>query len=572
MKYPESERILIIRPCLKTICLGIRPAAKLLSLLLFYTRNCDEQETTYTFTCTQEDLINDLIEEMDVKTLHRTAVPMLKFLGYLDVDGSSYRYRYTVHLDLIQQALSLYKDKKQLDKFLIVSMQAQLDKIPIEQLDKNLIQLRKQLDKSPIQLEKCLIELDKILIVFRHMSNSKRGRKPKPQAVSDTDFEETQNNLDISLDDKRDSITSADATVTPSQSENDNHSYSLQSTGYMNHSPQKGHAHESFTPGPADYPPSALPGTRRLAAIPELERRTPPPAQIATPARAEKGHADVPALNDYPDSGAAVHERQVASDLPVLDRSVHSEADTVEPDTEKPLMPPGMLRLPSKTPLQQTPAPVLSPPSHVGSPTDVTVPSQATLLPPIAKGAPSAAVEPPVTASPSSAPGGSGGSKGKHTQEKKGGTQAKDEPVISLETMTLFHDWCSLFKVEVPLNKANSTAAGQLVKPIAAWAKLLGKTQAEVLRDIKDWLYKNDKNHYYNGRGVKLYDVSREFEGWQSEQQSNLEREERRRKQEEQAGANSNGTPLRPTVSGRRRLDDDPPISTSYRPRPIPHT
>src|SRR5438094_465911 len=120
MKYPENERILIVRPCLKTICAGIRPAAKLLSLLLYRARNCSDKVPTYTFSCTQQDLVDDLIEEMDVKTLHRTAIPFLRLLGYLDVDGSSYRYTYTVHLDRIQHALTLISNSKQLEKCLIV--------------------------------------------------------------------------------------------------------------------------------------------------------------------------------------------------------------------------------------------------------------------------------------------------------------------------------------------------------------------------------------------------------------------------------------------------------------------
>ena len=183
MKYPEKERILIVRPCLKAICLGIRPASKLLSLLLFYAKDCDEQEPLFTFSCNQEELVADLIEEMDVKTLHRTAVPMLRLLGFIEVDGSSYRYRYTVHLDLIQHAINHHKNKEQLDKILIVSMREQLDKY------------RNEIDKCPNELDKILIELDKCLIPFRKMSNSIRGRKPRPKEAL-TSIPKTLDNLD----------------------------------------------------------------------------------------------------------------------------------------------------------------------------------------------------------------------------------------------------------------------------------------------------------------------------------------------------------------------------------------
>src|SRR5258708_7158870 len=197
MKYPE-ERLLIVRPCLKAICYRDKPASKLLSLLLYYARNCDEQETEFTFTSRQDDIITDLLDEMDVKTLHRTAIPMLRLLGYIDVDGSSYRYTYTVHIGYIQKMLNFYAtNKQQLDKCLIDIMRKQLDIYP-EQLDIFL----KQLDKSRIQLDKCLIP-------FRQMSNSKRGRKPRPQEAAEAHFEDPQ--ITIDNIDNIDSCEAADA-------------------------------------------------------------------------------------------------------------------------------------------------------------------------------------------------------------------------------------------------------------------------------------------------------------------------------------------------------------------------
>lgn len=168
MKYPE-ERILIIRPCLKAICMGIKPAAKLLSLLLYYARNCREDEATFTLTCTQSDLLRDLIGEMDVKTLHNVAIPVLRLLGYVDVNGSSYRYEYIVDVALAQHAIDHSGDSKQLEKILIASIRQQLGKFP------------EQLEILPNELGKILIELEKFLIPFRKIPNSSRGRKPCSQ-------------------------------------------------------------------------------------------------------------------------------------------------------------------------------------------------------------------------------------------------------------------------------------------------------------------------------------------------------------------------------------------------------
>jgi len=103
---------------------------------------------------------------------------------------------------------------------------------------------------------------------------------------------------------------------------------------------------------------------------------------------------------------------------------------------------------------------------------------------------------------------------------RKRGVGKKAEGVIDItaEGMAVYRDWCSLFKVTVPLNKAIAKAANELVEPLAVWAVVKGCSHKEVLKSIKNWLYENDKNGYYS-RGVKLYDIAREFEGWQSKQE-----------------------------------------------------
>ncbi len=112
----------------------------------------------------------------------------------------------------------------------------------------------------------------------------------------------------------------------------------------------------------------------------------------------------------------------------------------------------------------------------------------------------------------------------------------------------LFDEWCSLFKVKVDAGKANIEAANWLAEPCATWATLLSMPRVEVLRDEKAWLYANDKKGYFN-RGVKLFDLKREFEGWQSYQQSLLDKAERSASRPQ----NKHGT-----VSGLPRLEIDP--------------
>src|SRR6266702_6931223 len=129
MKYPENERILVVRPCLKTICLGVKPAAKLLSALLYQARNCSDEEPSFTIQWTQEQVIKAVCEEFTSKTLHDTAIPCLELLGYLEVDTSSYVYQYTLHLDLIHRALEVYNTPVELEKFLIVCIRSQLEKV-----------------------------------------------------------------------------------------------------------------------------------------------------------------------------------------------------------------------------------------------------------------------------------------------------------------------------------------------------------------------------------------------------------------------------------------------------------
>src|SRR6267154_465354 len=185
MRYPDNERILIVRPCLKAICLGVRSASKLLSVILYRARNCKEDEATFTFTCTQFDLVHDLCEELTTKQLHDMAIPVLQLLGYLDVNGSGFRHTYTVHLDKVQEALSCYKDREKLELLLISFIYKQLEEVPME------------LELVPIQLEEVLKHLELLLKTIRTSSNSKRGRKPRQEAQSERISENAESNRDI---------------------------------------------------------------------------------------------------------------------------------------------------------------------------------------------------------------------------------------------------------------------------------------------------------------------------------------------------------------------------------------
>lgn len=190
--FPE-ETMLIVRPCLKRICLDNKPAAKLLSVLLYRysirkeaaedAENLNEvkasegrkpdQDTSFCIYRKQSQLVADMVDEIDEKTLHNVAVPLLQMLGYLDIEERPGMNCYTVHLDRVIAAMAAYKQGvKALEAFLL----------ELPQLEKVLIGVR--LDKFLINKKNFLSELEKVLIANRNNSNCKRGRKAKPKAAS----------------------------------------------------------------------------------------------------------------------------------------------------------------------------------------------------------------------------------------------------------------------------------------------------------------------------------------------------------------------------------------------------
>jgi hypothetical protein len=97
-----------------------------------------------------------------------------------------------------------------------------------------------------------------------------------------------------------------------------------------------------------------------------------------------------------------------------------------------------------------------------------------------------------------------------------------DPIALSHDAEKLWRAWCSLFKVEVKLGKANAKAAEELVKPARVWCSLLKIGLVEWLTLLKDYAFANDSRGYYRKRGVKHYDLPNELEGWQSAKEHEL--------------------------------------------------
>ncbi len=215
VSFPE-ESILLVRPCLVALCAGNRPAAKLLSVLIYRysirqehktdaenineVKGDDSQDTTFRIYRKQSQLVTDLCNEITEKTLHDVAVPVLQLFGYLDIDESPAIHCYDLHIDAVVNALEAYKQgPKQLEKFLLSSLQ----------LEKFLIDI--QLEEFPINKKNFQLALEKILIANRNSSNNKRGRKPKPEAPGEPQSEEPQISIEINtkIGNKEESIATS---------------------------------------------------------------------------------------------------------------------------------------------------------------------------------------------------------------------------------------------------------------------------------------------------------------------------------------------------------------------------
>lgn len=88
-------------------------------------------------------------------------------------------------------------------------------------------------------------------------------------------------------------------------------------------------------------------------------------------------------------------------------------------------------------------------------------------------------------------------------------------PALDEGGQRVYDGWCSLFRVGVPLGPKTIEAANALYPLLLPWSMHLNTSLADLLKDIKGWMFKMDKRGFY-ARGIKLPDVQRDFEGWQS--------------------------------------------------------
>src|SRR5260221_7054060 len=194
LAYPKG-RLLLVRDCTVDICLKNNPGAVLLSVLLFWYDNphkgdfYDAEKGTFTVCRTQEDIEQQACNQIDGKSIHNVAVPFLQLFGFLDIKEKMFGNLYAVNIKQVEAAYAvLPQGPEALKQFLLSSLQ----------LEKFLIELTEdELEKFLIDRKFFLLQLEKVLIRNRNISNCKRGRKPRPQAPLVTDFRNTEIYRDI---------------------------------------------------------------------------------------------------------------------------------------------------------------------------------------------------------------------------------------------------------------------------------------------------------------------------------------------------------------------------------------
>ena len=226
--FPE-ESMLVVRPSLNALCYFIKPAAKLLGVLLYRysirqehqqdAENINEvaaaqgregtQDTSFYIYRRQSQLVADMVEEMTEKTLHDVAIPTLQLLGYLDVDETPIIHKYDLHINVVREALAAYK-KSPVELFAFLLGHLQLEKFLIDE----------QLEEVLINKKKFSLALEKVLIVNRNISNNKRGRKTRQERALLAQSEEPQISIEIDskIGNEEEGITSSDDDVpTPAE-------------------------------------------------------------------------------------------------------------------------------------------------------------------------------------------------------------------------------------------------------------------------------------------------------------------------------------------------------------------
>lgn len=175
--YPKKCRMLQVRDCTVAICNGNNPGAVMLSVFLFwfeYPHHGDiyqEESGKLIVRRTQEEIKSAACSQIDVKTIHDTATPLLHLLGYLNVTEQMGGNLYTVDMNCVIEAFAAYENGT-----LHAFLKSQLESAPIEIP-------RDQLESALINKRALYLQLERTLIQIRENSNCKRGRKPRREAA-----------------------------------------------------------------------------------------------------------------------------------------------------------------------------------------------------------------------------------------------------------------------------------------------------------------------------------------------------------------------------------------------------
>lgn len=194
LAYPKG-RLLLVRDCTVDICLKNNPGAVLLSVLLFWYDNPHkgdwENPDLHEFCMcrTQAEIEEASCHQIDVKTIHDTAIPLLCLLGYLHVGKKMNGDLYVLHMDRVIAAFAAYEQSlKQHDPDILKNHIRSL-----LQLESALIEMTEdELESALINKSRLYILLARALIRIREGSNCKRGRKPRPQAAQEANSENTE--------------------------------------------------------------------------------------------------------------------------------------------------------------------------------------------------------------------------------------------------------------------------------------------------------------------------------------------------------------------------------------------
>lgn len=187
LAYPKG-RLLLVRDCTVDICLKNNPGAVLLSVLLFWYDNPHkgdwENEGLHEFCMcrTQAEIEEASCHQIDVKTIHDTAIPLLRLLGYLHVGKKMNGDLYVLHMDRVIASFAAYEQSlKQHDPAILKNHIRSL-----LQLESALIEMTEyELESALINKSRLYRLLERTLIRIREDSNCKRGPKTRPQQVAE---------------------------------------------------------------------------------------------------------------------------------------------------------------------------------------------------------------------------------------------------------------------------------------------------------------------------------------------------------------------------------------------------